>query len=296
MLIHAYQAERLDQFLADLGLRIAALGNRIQAIINHPGGCPTQVSAVGMLPIIDRQSLRQSLPNLVDSYQILTIEGGPATGKSYSAHLIGSVGSGLAAADIIPVGIEELLEKKLVTSGAAPLEPYELMEIIADHLGLQLRPELRTANAQDARTVQKLVNWLEANFARRQNAATPVWLILDDLNFAACPPWVHEFALELAERCASILFADLRLILIGLSQDRLEDAWHTSMQDVHAPLTEDDVWDYIVKAAADRQILVDPADRPQAMAKVWGNYAVPLKHEEARAVARKAAILVRGLL
>lgn len=294
LLRHAYHARRLDQFLAELGNRIAALGARIQTITSNPGGCPTQASAVGMLPVIDRQSLRKSLPHLVSQFKILTIEGGQATGKSYSAHLIGLVGNGLAAADMVLVPIKKLVEKKLV-KGASELEPFEFMEYVADHLGLQLRPELRSSHAQDARIVQKLVNWFEASFPQRRNDATPVWLIIDDLNFAACPPWVHELALKLAERCISAQLDDLRLVLIGLPQDRLEDAWLMSIQDVHEPLTQDDVWDYIVKAAADRHILVDPADRPEAMAEVWGNYAIPLKHEEARAVARKAAVLVRNL-
>jgi len=236
------------------------------------------------------------LPDLIHDFRILTIEGDPATGKSYSAHLIEHVGQKLAAADVVIVRVARLLEDKLVVGEGPDLEPYELADYIGENLGLRLKPELRTTKAQDARIVQKLLNWLSANFSERRHPATPVWLVLDDLNFAACPAWIHDFALALAERTLSAQLADLRLFLIGLNQDKLTgDAWFSSTQDVHTALTRDDVWNFIVKAAAEQERPVEPSQKSLALQHVWGDLKAPLRHEEAREVARKAVVLVRNL-
>lgn len=302
LIYKAYRERRIDDYLTALRTISQQLANALDRELGTHEPCPTGAFKVwDRITVIDRKTLREHLQDLFSpgGPRVLAIDGPEASGKSHSGYLINYVGVKRAAALPVLVKLAEMLSHKLSENHAGPpkeLEPYELMEAICHYLGLQIPPELRTARAQDARIVQKLLNWFAGAFPARREPVQPVWLIVDDLNFSACPPWVNDMMIGIAGRFARGQFDGLTVFLLGLGKSLLNvEARFFAVGETHQPLAQDDVWHYLLAGAAELGKPLPPEGRNEIMTRVWGNDPGPLRHEQLCEVVERANLLLEKL-
>lgn len=301
LLTSSYKRGELKDYLAAMN-GLADLDQKFRDILGLDKPCPTTARLIHQMAFIDRLELREKLVEFLpdeEGRSILTITGETATGKSHSGHLISHVARMRAGADPIWLKLSEITVASLgtgIASNATELEPYELMELIADHLRLTLRQELRTQRTQDPRIVQKLLTWFEGQFPTRPNAPQRVWLILDDLNFAACPAWMIDFVAGLCLRRVRGAFPGLSIFLIGFEKERLQgDAQALAEEECAVAPDRDHVWDFVTATLAEKGHFLEPSDKQQTLDGIWGAKPAPLSHQEIRAVAVRAAAFVRTL-
>jgi hypothetical protein len=302
LMFHAYSAHRIDDYLEALRTISPHLKCEIDALLGVEKPCPTEAQLLwGAIPMFDRKTLRSTLVEISkkEGPKIVAIEGAEASGKSHSAHLIAFVGKEKVGAEVVTIRLAELLGAKLSSSeGAAitELEPYEIFDVTSDAIGLEVPDRYRTSRAQDVRVVQRLLSWFGGAFGRRIDPIQPVWLIIDDLNFSACPPWVIELCVGLGDRFARGQLADLWVFLIGLPKTRLNpEALYFAAGDIHLPPTPEDVWQFLLKAAAEKDKPLPAAERDIVIQEVWGTAPGPLRHEDLREVTARAKLLLGSL-
>jgi hypothetical protein len=300
LLTSAYARGRIDEFLAAMD-EPPTLAAAITELLGRDLPCPTTANLINpRRAFIDRADLRQKLAEMLadDSLAILAISGDEASGKSYSGHLIAHVAERTAGARLIWVKLADLVKAPLDSTSGEPreLEPYELMEALASPSGLAVRSDLRMTRAQDSRIIQKLIAWYEGVFDSRNTPAQPVWLIIDDLNFEACPAWIPEFMTGFCARRGRGAFSHLRIFLIGFDMARLNsDAQDLATGDLAIPPGRDHLWEFLTAAAAEKGRILPLSQKATTLDAIWGTKDPPLRHQELREIAKRATDFIGSL-
>jgi hypothetical protein len=289
LITHAYKKRKIGQFLEALG----DLGSEVGTFVGAGAPCPTTTLFVlGTMPFIDRRSLRETLRELTEQdnlVKVVVVRGPEASGKSYSGHLIAHVANRKAGSRIVWVRLTEIEPN-------FEFEPSDLMVAIASQLSLTVPKNLSKTRTQDARIVQKLLDWLVGAFPKYPDLFQPVWLILDDLNFTGCPLWVAEFAAGLAARVTRTQLPDLNLFLIGIEPERLPlETRFITLTDNAVPPTPDELWSFLLQASARSAKPLKPEQKDGVIPEIWGTKPPPLRHEDIVGIAIRAGAYIQKL-
>jgi hypothetical protein len=259
----------------------------IDGFLKPPGAGPGPATDAIVVPpnvlFFNRRGLRQALTSFVDvmmNYRILIIHGPAASGKTHSYFLIDYVGRRQAGVDVVLQYLNDFFDETV--------EPFELMEAIAQKIGLDTTTMPRAARAQDARIVLKLVNWFVGMFAKRPRDSQAVWLVIDGFNLVGCPDWAYQFGYRLALEVAQRGALALKLVLIGVDPTRLDPTALTfACRDPAIHVTPSDVWDFVTNFASNHQLSLANVPRDVLLSGFFDGLPTPPDHAAAREIASR---------
>ena len=294
LICEIFRIQRLNDFFNELGSRSAALRAEIDNLLGLNQICPTQELMIDdSLPFIDKKSLRTTLSNLIardlNRSRVVVIDGPTPSGKSHSLHLVSHVGRQRGGAKIVWTKLTDI-------HASFDFEPLDLMESIANQLGMDIADSVRKTRAQDARITLKLIDWFVGEFGTYADPFQPVWLLIDDLGSVGCPQWIFDFVAYLVTRCARGQLVGLKTFLIGLDPMRLDSTGRYFCTRDHATaFTPDDIWDFLVEGGARKGKFLPADQKANILANVWGTPPVALRHEDLAEIAEKAAAFLETL-
>jgi Effector-associated domain 1 len=202
----------MRQVAADAdGAAIEVVGDLLAEPVSAGGGPghPTDPYALNLLsggrwprPFIARPGLRELLREFTEEdTRVLIVTGDRRAGKSYSWHLINHV------VDTVRGVRPGLLD--LTKWSGPPMGPQDVMEMIADALGMDAPP--RDPLAQDYAQTMRLAVWFLGQLRRRRELT---WLVVDGLDRAAMSDSARRLIAHIVEGVQDNQAGDLRVALL----------------------------------------------------------------------------------
>jgi hypothetical protein len=213
-------------------------GNARLAVARDPYGLNLLGGGMRPRPFIDRIELRRLLRQFTekDAERVLVVTGERRAGKSYSWHLIYHVGDNV-------MGVRPCLLDLTKWSGP-PLGSQDLMEMVADALALDEKPQ-RDPLAQEDAQAWKLRVWFLGQIRKQQ---TPCWLVLDGLDRAPLTESARRLVTEIVEAAKNNEAGELRMVL--LAGPRPDDDDYGVLHDEIGPVPLDELRKFFDQASA----------------------------------------------
>lgn len=238
---------------------------------------PYTAYLVGRGGFVDRASYRASLREMSDEYgeKILCIVGQPRSGKSFSWFLLNHIARH-SDADAIKIDLQNWPDgatpANIVDHIASTLDMHaQVARSSGPHTGTErdLRPDI-DVHAQATRQRMQLVRWLIGKLNAR---ARRVWLFFDHVDADTVRPDTRELLHDLglaADECE----ADLRLILVGMAPDRLDESLrYSARQDWTGGVTRADVESFLIALGRHLGVELPPAEARLAVDTIYADPA-----------------------
>ncbi len=225
---------------------------------------PFDAHVLNGLVFVNRKVLRASLRRIcIDrDKHVLLIGGPPGTGKSYSVQLIKHIAE--ANPGVIAVAYIDLKGEQ-----HARFRPEMLARRIMLQMGrsalVQAVPRLDDA-ASPAGWIRELCDWLTGE----AESSGKTWIVvLDGFNHGDLPANTKDLVVELINRSVGSLA--LRTVLLSYSPDQVTTVQPAQRIDYEtlAPLTRQDLYDFVASHARATNPIVAAADIDLVVDSVW---------------------------
>jgi len=226
------------------------------------------------MPMVNRQSLRESLRNLTElktGYGVISVDGPTASGKTYSKNLIRRIAEWKGATTVV---INVVGDVSALTLRETMVMITDLLTLPLEQLDLRLRDQ-----PTDARAAASFVNWVSGLSRKLTADGSQYWVLFDGLNHDAADPVRKCLLPPLLQAIADGNVSGVKVFLLGYDATQIGNVAHIVLHESARGIVETEIGGFLIAYAAKQGWQLSEEEHGELLSYVLGGAQSPFDHK-----------------